>query len=95
MTVDDQVASAELQNPADALEFLAHVAERDSGVNHLPPMHSSVYSRSPHPMHNINNNMPREGSRAPYPARDITVIDFPPLTKGHLNVEMLHMLLMR
>jgi hypothetical protein len=33
MTVEDPVASTDLQNPADALEFLASVAERDGNGN--------------------------------------------------------------
>lgn len=43
LTVDDTVAlaSTDLDNPADALKFLAHVAERNSSSTQLPPMHST------------------------------------------------------
>ena len=44
LNVEDHLASTDLQNPADALEFLANVAERDSGSNKLPPMYVSVLS---------------------------------------------------
>lgn len=90
ITVDDTVASTDLQNPADALEFLAHVAERDSGGNQLPPMHSAVYGRSllTHPPGN-------DGSRPPAAPTPPHAIDFPPLNKGQLSLEMVQALLYR
>ncbi|EME81360.1 uncharacterized protein MYCFIDRAFT_140661, partial [Pseudocercospora fijiensis CIRAD86] len=93
MTVDDTVASTDLQNPADALEFLAHVAERDSGSNQLPPMHSAVYGRSPHQPPSATNtvNDPRSVS-ASTPSN---VVDYPPLAQGKLNLDMIHALLYR
>lgn len=92
MTVDDTVASTDLQNPADALEFLAHVAERDSGnSNQLPPMHSSVYGRPASRTNVMNNETPRPVN-VPTPSN---VIDYPPLTKGQLSLEMIRILLYR
>lgn len=91
MTVDDTVASTDLQNPADALEFLAHVAERDSGSNQLPPMHSSVYGRSENRM-NASGNEGQQLSNQPTPNN---VIDYPPFNKGQLSLEMIHALLYR
>lgn len=90
ISVDDTVASTDLQNPADALEFLAHVAERDSGGNQLPPMHSAVYGRSLH-MHNPGT----DGLRPPAPPTPQNAIDFPPLNKGQLSLEMIQVLLYR
>lgn len=92
ISVDETVASTDLQNPADALEFLAHVAERDSGGNgnQLPPMHSAVYGRSLHP-HTPGN----DGSRPPAPPTPHNAIDFPPLNKGQLSLEMIQALLYR
>lgn len=84
MTVDDTVASTDLQNPADALEFLAHVAERNSGNNQLPPMHSSVYSNQQH-----------DGPRSVQPPTPNHVINYPPLTKGQLSLEIVQALLYR
>ena len=91
MTVDDTVASTDLQNPADALEFLAHVAERDSSANRLPPMHG--YGR-PHgrsmttsALNDINRN-DDQGATG-------NVINYPPLTKGLLSFEMIQTLLAR
>lgn len=92
MTVDDTVASTDLQNPADALEFLAHVAERDSGNNQLPPMHSSVYGREQLAGH---SNQQHDGSRSVQPPTPSHVIDYPPLTKGQLSLEMIQALLYR
>ena len=87
MTVDDTVASTDLQNPADALEFLAHVAERDSGANHLPPMHG--YGRSQRPSTDISaiNGSSRNNSTAD--------INYSPLKKGLLSFEMIQTLLAR
>lgn len=91
MTVDETVASTDLQNPADALEFLANVAERDSGSNQLPPMHSSVYGRP-----SSRLNVPGlDGSRPSNQPTPNNVIDYPPLTKGQLSLEMLQALLYR
>lgn len=91
MTVDDTVASTDLQNPADALEFLAHVAECDSGNNQLPPMHSSVYERSPNRPNVGMNDGPRTANQ-PVPTN---VIDYPPLSRGLLTLDMIQVLLYR
>nr|POF13477.1 gluconolactonase [Quercus suber] len=93
LTVDD-LSTTDIQNPKDALEFLAHVAERDSGVNQLPPMHSSVYGQpalrtetSTHTMHEIPRSI--DG-----PIVD-TAIDYPPLVRGHLSLDTIRVLLAR
>ncbi|CAK4033166.1 related to 3-oxoacyl-[acyl-carrier- ] reductase [Lecanosticta acicola] len=93
MTVDDTVASTDLQNPADALEFLVHVAERDSGsnTNQLPPMHSSVYARSP----TRANTAPIDAHRRTIQPTHNNMIDYPPLNKGQLSMEMIRALLYR
>ncbi|KAF2173880.1 hypothetical protein M409DRAFT_16149 [Zasmidium cellare ATCC 36951] len=90
MTVDDTVASTDLQNPADALEFLAHVAERDSGGNQLPPMHSSVYGRPENRLNATGNGGPQLPQASPNGG-----LDYPPFNKGQLSLEMIHALLYR
>ena len=97
MTVDDQVASTDLQNPADALEFLAHVAERDSGRdsgNQLPPLQTSMFSRPPQRMTSNSNHM-HVPHRMGEQAAPRHVINYAPLTKGQLTVEMIHALMLR
>ena len=92
MTVDDSVMSTDLQNPADALEFLAHVAERDSDGTQLPSIQSTVYGRSPQRPSMISSV--REIPHLDQPP--ITHgIDFAPLVKGHLTVDIMRTLLMR
>ncbi|KAK3652757.1 hypothetical protein LTR56_005052 [Elasticomyces elasticus] len=96
LTVDDTVASHDLQNPADALEFLAHVAERDSGSNHLPhlpPMQHSAYG--PSPRRPPTSNQFRDTPRSSYQPPSGNPIDFPPLNKGHLTLDTIQTLLLR
>lgn len=81
MNVDDHLASTDLQNPADALEFLANVAERNNG-SQLPPIHG--YGRA----HGLSQNP--SGAHSPS-----GTINYPPLVKGLLSLEMLHLLLSR
>lgn len=92
MAVDDPVASTDLQNPADALEFLAHVAERDSGSNQLPPMHGYGRSQRPSMTTDALNQTPRSSERSTSNAADIK---YPPLTRGELSFEMIQTLLAR
>jgi hypothetical protein len=89
MRVDDSVASTDLQNPADALEFLAHVAERDSGSHQLPPMNSGNYGSAPRQSSMMSND--RLGASASTGA----AIDYPPLVKGQMSLQMIHVLLLR
>jgi hypothetical protein len=89
MRVDDSVASTDLQNPADALEFLAHVAERDSGSHQLPPMNSSKYGSAPRPQRLMS------GDRLGPPSSTGAAIDYPPLVKGQMSLQMIHVLLLR
>jgi hypothetical protein len=86
LTVDDTVASTDLQNPADALEFLAHVAESNSSVPQLPPMR-------PHRL-SATVAAPSEPARTNYNSSNATV-GYPPLAKGLLSLETTHMLLAR
>ncbi|CAK1366697.1 hypothetical protein CB0940_10084 [Cercospora beticola] len=95
MTVDDTVASTDLQNPADALEFLAHVAERDSGSNQLPPMHAGPYGRPTQPLVARHSSQPQDGSRSGQPLTPSNHIDYPPLNKGKLSLDMIQALLYR
>ncbi|KAF2772560.1 hypothetical protein EJ03DRAFT_306921 [Teratosphaeria nubilosa] len=88
MTVDETVASTDLQNPADALAFLANVAERDSGTTQLPPMQTTIYGIPPrmpstHPVHE------------PMAVGHDNGIDYPPLNKGQISLEMIRTLLLR
>lgn len=86
MNVDDHLASTELQNPADALEFLANVAERDGGSNQLAPMHG--YGRA----HRLSQNTSARGSDQVTPSGTIS---YAPLVKGQMSLEMIHLLLAR
>ncbi|KAG9895821.1 hypothetical protein KCV05_g17410, partial [Aureobasidium melanogenum] len=42
MTVDESIVSTNLQNPSDALEFLANVAGRNEGAAQTPSAHGST-----------------------------------------------------
>lgn len=84
MTVDDTVASTDLQNPADALEFLAHVAEHN-GSNQLPPIRHR-------PSAAMSAGETRRSSDVP---GNSNAIDYPPLTRGQLPLDVIHNLLAR
>lgn len=86
MNVDDNLASTDLQNPADALEFLANVAERDNSVNQLPPLHGygRAHRMSQHPSAPSSDQVTPSGT-----------INYAPLVKGQLSLEMVHVLLAR
>lgn len=94
MTVDDTVASADLQNPSDALDFLANVAERAEG-NQLPPMHSSVYGRHSHLMSGTSDQPHGTSQSAEHAAPNGNLIRYPPLNKGHLTIDTMKTLLIR
>lgn len=92
MAVDDPLASTDLQNPADALEFLAHVAERDSGSsNQLPPMHG--YGRSQRP--SLTTEAINQSHRSSEQSSTDAEIRYPPLARGQLSFEMVQILLDR
>jgi len=95
MTVDETVASTDLQNPADALEFLANVAERDSGGTQLPPMQTLIYRRQAHTLSATPVAQQHEGQGYLNHTSSGDVIDFPPLNRGHLTVGMIRTLLLR
>jgi hypothetical protein len=86
LTVDDTVASTDLQNPADALEFLAHVAEQNSSVTQLPPMRPHRLSAAMDPLN--------ESNRVVHDASGVS-INYRPLTKGLISLETIHVLLAR
>lgn len=91
LNVDDTVAATDLQNPADALEFLANVAERDSGSNQLP----SISLMYPHRDHLSPNSNVHGTSRTTQQAPSGNLIDYAPLNKGQLTTDMLRTLLLR
>ena len=91
MTLDDSVASTDLQNPADALEFLAHVAERDSGSKQLPTLQTSMFGRSL----NQNSSDSRDQLQGTNQQQSTNMINFPPLIKGQLSLDMIQTLLYR
>ncbi|GAB7352267.1 hypothetical protein MBLNU459_g2728t1 [Dothideomycetes sp. NU459] len=75
MTVDETIASAELTNPSDALEFLANVADRaEDQSGHMATPSSAGQTSS---------------------SSATNIIQFPPLQKGYLNLDMMHELLHR
>lgn len=91
MTVDDTVASTDLQNPADALEFLANVAERDSGSNQLAPMQGYGRSHRPSVSASVLNDAPRNGDQS----TSTNGVNYAPLARGQVSFEMLQVLLDR
>lgn len=95
MTVDETIASAELTNPSDALEFLANVADRAEG-SQLPPMNAPGFNTSPHQRRSdLSGQMPTPSSGGQTTSSTGNVIQFPPLQKGYVNIDMMHELLHR
>lgn len=94
MTVHESIASADITNPSDALEFLANAAAREEG-RMLPPIRSSVFSGSPSQQSStISGQISTPGSSTrQYSAG--TLINYAPLQKGQINIELLHELLAR
>ncbi|KAH0277127.1 hypothetical protein KCU91_g3395, partial [Aureobasidium melanogenum] len=94
MTVDESIVSTNLQNPSDALEFLANVAGRNEGAAQTPSAHGSTYARSPHQSgaeQHVQDRTP--SSNHPSPA--VMQIQFPPHQKGHVSLAMMHKLIER
>lgn len=90
MTVDESIASADLQNPSDALDFLAHVADHAEG-RMLPPMRTIISKSPSHQTANFSApNTSLNSSRHLSSSHDI---QFPPLQK--ISLEMVHELLLR
>lgn len=87
MTVDESIASADIQNPSDALEFLANVADRAEG-RMLPPIRSSLFDASPSQRLLGHPGKPISSSSAGKLAAGNS-INFAPLQKGHMSVEMM------
>ena len=86
MTVDDTVAATDLQNPADALEFLANVAERDSGSNQLAPMQG--YGRSQRP--SLTTGALHEANRANEQSANNDGVNYAPLARGQVGWDRYH-----
>ncbi|GAB7365072.1 hypothetical protein MBLNU230_g5853t1 [Neophaeotheca triangularis] len=80
--VDDDTAMADLQNPADALEFLANVAERNSSITQLPPMSAIA---------GLSQGIPRDDNYA----RTGINVEYPPLQNGGISIENVYILLQR
>lgn len=91
MTVDDTVAATDLQNPADALEFLANVAERDSGSNLLPPIHGYGRSQRLSTITSVLNDKAQMND----PSTTSDGVNYPPLARGQVSFEMIQTLLNR
>lgn len=95
MTVHESIASADIQNPSDALEFLANVADRAEG-RMLPPLRSALGSR----MSPMGQASTLSGPAALTPGSsgqlsDSGVIEFAPLQRSQVNLGMIHELLAR
>lgn len=89
MTVQEDIAAADIQNPSDALEFLANVADRAEG-RMLPPIRNSMYAESP------NQQSSRQTSTPVSSARSVgSLINFAPLQRGQISIELMHELLGR
>jgi hypothetical protein len=94
MSVDESIVSTNLQNPSDALEFLANVAGRNDGAAQTPSAHGSIYARSPHQSgtdHHIQDGTPSSN----HPSPSVMQIQFPPYQKGHVSLGMMHALIDR
>ncbi len=92
MSVDDTVAATDLQNPADALEFLANVAERDSGSNMLPPIQG--YGRSQRGL-SMTTSILNEKARGSEHHPTADGLSYPPLARGQVTFDMIQTLLYR
>ena len=84
LTVDETLASTDLQNTADALALLADVAKRDSIQIQSVATPGSGYGAIGQAMH-----------QTPQGLRNVTGIDFLPLNNGQLSIDMLRTLLLR
>jgi len=94
MTVQESIAAADIQNPSDALEFLANVADRAEG-RMLPPIRTGLYPNSPS---QHSSTVSGQTSTPPASAGQFSagsIINYPPLQKGQINIETLHELLAR
>ncbi|THZ06910.1 hypothetical protein D6C93_01266 [Aureobasidium pullulans] len=94
MTVDESIVSTNLQNPSDALEFLANVAGRNEGVAQTPSTHGSIYARSPH-QSGADQHVQDATPSSNHPSPAAMQIQFPPYQKGHVSLGMMHALIER
>lgn len=93
MTVHESIASADIQNPSDALEFLANVADRAEG-RMLPPIRSTMYSQSPQGQASTVSG-PTSTPGSSRQLSDGSVINFAPLQRSQVNLGIIHELLAR
>lgn len=94
MSVDESIVSTNLQNPSDALEFLANVAGRNEGAAQTPSVHGSMYAVSPHQSggdQHIQDRTPSSNHTSP----SVMQIQFPPYQKGLVSLGMMHALIDR
>lgn len=94
MSVDESIVSTNLQNPSDALEFLANVAGRNEGAAQTPSAHGSMYAVSPHQSgadQHIQDRTPSSNHTSP----SVIQIQFPPYQKGLVSLGMMHALIER
>lgn len=93
LTVDESIVSTNLQNPSDALEFLAHVAGRTDGAP-SPSTRGSIYSRSPH-QSGGDQRVQVATPSSNHPSPSMNQIQFPPYQKGQVSLGMMHALIDR
>ena len=94
MSVDESIVSTNLQNPSDALEFLANVAGRNEGPAQTPSAHGSMYARSPH-QSGADQHVQDRTPSSNHPSPSTMQIQFPPYQKGHVSLGMMHALIDR
>lgn len=94
MSVDESIVSTNLQNPSDALEFLANVAGRNEAAAQTPSVHGSMYAVSPHQSGGDQHIQDRTPS-SNHPSPSVMQIQFPPYQKGLVSLGMMHALIDR
>ena len=92
MSVQEDIAAADIQNPSDALEFLANVADRAEG-RMLPPIRGTLFATSPQQPTKHSVRMQTPESVRQHSAGSL--INFAPLQRGQINIEMMHELVNR
>jgi len=94
MSVDESIVSTNLQNPSDALEFLANVAGRNEAAAQTPSAHGSMYAVSPH-QSGADQNIQDRTPSSNHPSPSVMQIQFPPYQKGLVSLGMMHALIDR
>ncbi|KAK5163189.1 hypothetical protein LTR04_002691 [Oleoguttula sp. CCFEE 6159] len=95
MSVDETIASANLQNPSDALEILAHVADR-AGGNNVQKHTGEIHNQHTYPTSATNMLSPHDRLLIPSMNGTVSnVIQFPPLINGLMTFDMMRDLIKR